>query len=268
MEDFCDLRRAVRLHRIAGVNADQAAGDRFPPWSVLETKELLAIRAALDKNFSEMKQNRMLWISVAGKMKAKGFNRSDEQCKCKWKNLVTRYKSLHIQGCETMDPKALKHQFPFYDDLHTIFTARMQKNWWVEAENRSGVLKRKANEDPNGDRELENEEKTKTKNVTKKRKWKRDNDLEEHERNLEEILKGFLKREMEMEREWREAFRVREEERRLKEEEWRMKMEGIEREKMTMEILWRENEEKRREREEARAQKTDALISALLTNLT
>ena len=91
MEDFCDLRRAV-FHRI-GVNAE-AAGDRFPPWSVLETKELLAIRAALDKNFSEMKQNRMLWISVAEKMKAKGFNRSDEQCKCKWKNLVTRYKVI------------------------------------------------------------------------------------------------------------------------------------------------------------------------------
>lgn len=71
-----------------------AAGDRFPPWSVPETKELLAIRAALDKSFSEIKHNRTLWISVAGEMKAKGFNRNDEQCKCKWKNLVTRYKVM------------------------------------------------------------------------------------------------------------------------------------------------------------------------------
>lgn len=271
MEDYCDLRRAIldrRPNRI-GVNAE--AGDRFPPWSVPETKELLAIRAALDRSFSEMKQNRMLWISVADKMKAKGFNRNDEQCKCKWKNLVTRYK-----GCETMDPKALKQQFPFYDDLHAIFTARMQNNWWIEAEDRSGGSKWKtterfSSEDQDGNKEENDEDEafgssTKRKKGTKKGRWIRDQ--LEHKRKLKEILKGFVEREMEMERQWREAFRVREEERRLKEEEWRMKMEAIEREKMMMEILWREKEEKRREREEERAEKRDALISALLRSLT
>ncbi|XP_022950464.1 trihelix transcription factor GT-3b-like [Cucurbita moschata] len=247
----CDRRAFLhrRTNRI-GVNAEAeaAAADRFPAWSVPETKELLAIREALDRRFSEMKQNRMLWISVAGKMKAKGFNRNDEQCKCKWKNLVTRYK-----GCETMDPKAFKQQFPFYDDLHAIFTARMQKNWWIEPENRAKDSKRKAtierlsSEDPKrGKRRREEDERS----------------------NLKEIMKGFVEREKEMERQWREAFRVREEERRLKEKEWRMKMEGLEREKMMTWIMWREKDAERREREEARALNTHAFISALLRSFT
>lgn len=50
------------------------------------------IRAELDPNFMETKRNKALWEVVATKMKDKGYNRSAEQCKCKWKNLVTRYK--------------------------------------------------------------------------------------------------------------------------------------------------------------------------------
>lgn len=70
------------------------SSDRFPQWSVAETKEFLMIRAELDRTFMETKRNKLLWEVIANKMKEKGFNRSAEQCKCKWKNLVTRYKVL------------------------------------------------------------------------------------------------------------------------------------------------------------------------------
>lgn len=53
------------------------------------------IRAELDQTFMETKRNKLLWEVIATKMKEKGYNRSPEQCKCKWKNLVTRYK-VHV----------------------------------------------------------------------------------------------------------------------------------------------------------------------------
>lgn len=178
-----------------------------------------------------------------------------------------------------MDPKAPKQQFPFYNDLHAIFAARMQRNWWIEAEDQSRGSKRKAteqfsSEDPNddgGEEGKDDEDKAFTSTRTTKRtikngeKWRRAKD--EESSNLKEILKIFVKREMEMERQWREAFRVRDEERRLKEMEWRMNMEALERERMMMEMIWREKEDERREREEARAQNRDALISALFNRL-
>ena len=79
-------------HHHISVNVDTS--DRFPQWSVQETKEFLMIRAELDRTFMETKRNKLLWEVISTKMKEKGFNRSAEQCKCKWKNLVTRYKVL------------------------------------------------------------------------------------------------------------------------------------------------------------------------------
>ena len=77
------------------VNID-TGGDRFPQWSMQETRDFLMIRAELDPTFMETKRNKLLWELIATKMKEKGYNRSAEQCKCKWKNLVTRYKVLVI----------------------------------------------------------------------------------------------------------------------------------------------------------------------------
>lgn len=77
-------------HPHISVNVDTS--DRFPQWSVQETKEFLMIRAELDRTFMETKRNKLLWEVIATKMKEKGYNRSAEQCKCKWKNLFTRYK--------------------------------------------------------------------------------------------------------------------------------------------------------------------------------
>lgn len=66
--------------------------DRSPQWSHVETRELVAARAEIDAAFMETKRNRPLWDLVSSKMMEKGFSRSAEQCNCKWKNLVTRYK--------------------------------------------------------------------------------------------------------------------------------------------------------------------------------
>ncbi|KAJ7551733.1 hypothetical protein O6H91_06G026400 [Diphasiastrum complanatum] len=66
--------------------------ERIPQWGYHETKEFIAIRAELEKDFTQTKRNKTLWELISGKMKEKGFRRSADQCKCKWKNLVNRYK--------------------------------------------------------------------------------------------------------------------------------------------------------------------------------
>lgn len=66
--------------------------DRFPQWTHAETKEFLGIRAELDPSFMETKRNKPLWQAISARLEQKGFNRTPEQCKSKWKNLVTRFK--------------------------------------------------------------------------------------------------------------------------------------------------------------------------------
>uniref|UniRef100_A0A0C9RM73 TSA: Wollemia nobilis Ref_Wollemi_Transcript_11294_1751 transcribed RNA sequence n=1 Tax=Wollemia nobilis TaxID=56998 RepID=A0A0C9RM73_9CONI len=82
--------------------------DRIPQWGFQETKEFIAIRAELEKDFTQTKRNKTLWELISARMREKGFKRSSEQCKCKWKNLVNRYK-----GKETADPENGR-QCPFF----------------------------------------------------------------------------------------------------------------------------------------------------------
>ncbi|PON51145.1 Trihelix transcription factor [Parasponia andersonii] len=252
--------------------------DRFPQWSLQETKELLIIRAELDQTFMETKRNKLLWEVIATKMKEKGFNRSPEQCKCKWKNLVTRYK-----GCETMEPETVRQQFPFYNELQAIFATRMQRMLWLEAEGGSSSKKKaviSSDDEEDNDEISEGEQKgntttssTVSRNKKKKLLKSSNNNLGSGgsssgvSNNLREILEDFMKQQMQIEAQWREAFEAREEERRLKEMEWRQTMEALENERLLMERRWREREEQRRMREDARAEKRDALITALLNKL-
>ena len=76
-----------------------------------------------------------------------------------------------------------------------------------------------------------------------------------------------MRQQMQMEMQWLKSYEAREDERRLKEMEWRQTMEAIEQERIMMDRRWREIEEQRRMRDEARAEKRDALISALLNKL-
>ncbi|CAL0306223.1 unnamed protein product [Lupinus luteus] len=241
--------------------------DRFPQWSIQETKEFLMIRADLDQTFMETKRNKQLWEIISNGMKEKGYHRSAEQCKCKWKNLVTRYK-----GCETMEPEGLRQQFPFYNELQAIFTTRMQRMLWAEVD---GSSKKKAMYLSSDEEDVGNEEIEEQKGSSSRKKKKAkivsgvgsasgsSNNLN----NLKEILDDFMRQQKQIEAQWMEAFEARENERRLKEMEWRQAIEALEKERILMDQRWREREEQRRIRDEARANKRDALITALLNKL-
>ncbi|KAK8561656.1 hypothetical protein V6N13_149181 [Hibiscus sabdariffa] len=254
------------------VSANVEAGDRFPQWSLQETKEFLAIRAELDQSFMETKRNKLLWEVISTRMREKGYNRSADQCKCKWKNLVTRYK-----GCGTIEAESARQQFPFYDELQAIFTARMQSILCSESEGGGGgggaTASRKkpavtGAEQFTSDEEEDMEEYS----VRKKKKLKTGSSstggsTSGGNSDIKEMLEDFMRQQLQMEMQWREAFESREKERRSKEMEWRQAMEALENERIMMERRWMEREEQRRMREEARAEKRDALITALLNKL-
>ncbi|XP_043692827.1 trihelix transcription factor GT-3b-like [Telopea speciosissima] len=261
---------------LLSVNMMMDTGDRFPQWSLQETKEFLAIRAELDRNFMETKRNKLLWEVISTKMKERGYTRSAEQCKCKWKNLVTRYK-----GCETIEPESMRQQFPFYNELQAIFTDRMQRMLWLEAEGAAaaaagggggGGSKKKGVRLSSDDEDYNEESDEDNKGIINKKKKKKGKVISTsgggcNINNLQEILDNFMRQQIQMEMQWREAVEAREEERRLKEMEWRQIMEGLEKERLMMDRRWREREEQRRIQEEIRAEKRDALITALLNKL-
>ncbi|KAK9095668.1 hypothetical protein Scep_027137 [Stephania cephalantha] len=91
---------APQMNISGDVPASSGAGakkdDRVPQWSHQETREFIAIRAELERDFTVAKRNKTLWQVVSGKMKERGFLRSPDQCKCKWKNLVNRYKVCEL----------------------------------------------------------------------------------------------------------------------------------------------------------------------------
>ncbi|RYR16086.1 hypothetical protein Ahy_B04g073055 isoform C [Arachis hypogaea] len=248
------------------VVVDVTGDSRFPQWSIQETKEFLMIRAELDQTFMETKRNKQLWEVISNTMKEKGFHRSAEQCKCKWKNLVTRYK-----GCETMEAEAMRQQFPFYNELQAIFTDRMQRMLWAEAEGgkKAATAQLSSDEEEEEESELGDPQQ---KNVKRKKRLKKVKRVEDsggasNLKHLKGILEEFMRQQMEMEAQWMSAFEARENDRRLKELEWRQTMEALENQRIMMEQRWRESEEQWRIREEDRAHKRDALITALLNKL-
>lgn len=224
------------------------------------------IRAELDPTFMEKKRNKVLWEVISKNMKEKGYNRSAEQCKCKWKNLFTRYK-----GCETIEPEAMRQQFPFYNELQAIFTSRMQRMLRAEAEGAATGLKKKAvklsSDDEDKNEEIIEGEKGGSRKKIKKGKAIGGTSSSGNSISLKESLEDFTKQQIQMEMQWREVFEARENERMMKEMEWRQTMKQLENDRIVMERRWREREEQRRVREEARAEKRDALITALLNKL-
>ncbi|KAJ6854222.1 trihelix transcription factor GT-3b-like [Iris pallida] len=72
--------------------------ERVPQWGQQETRDFIGIRGELERDFTVSKRNKTLWEVVAARMGERGYRRSPDQCKCKWKNLVNRYK-----GQETSD---------------------------------------------------------------------------------------------------------------------------------------------------------------------
>ncbi|URE27924.1 hypothetical protein MUK42_16843 [Musa troglodytarum] len=228
-----DLHRQ-RLNPYAQVNPPPEIVERFPQWTHDETRELLAIRAQLDRSFTETKRNKPLWEATSSMLQQKGFFRTPDQCKSKWKNLVTRFK-----GIESAEGEIGK-QFPFYEEMRRIFSDRMERLIVFE------------------------KEKGKAEESKKRRKVTRKKNLEEE---VKDALREFMRRQLEMEARWAEAAEAREVERRAREEEWRRVMESLQEERMEMEKRWREREEERRAREEARSERRHALVMALLDKL-
>ncbi|EOA21092.1 hypothetical protein CARUB_v10001432mg [Capsella rubella] len=265
-------------------------GERIPQWSIEETKELLGIREELDQTFMETKRNKLLWEVVAAKMADKGFVRSAEQCKSKWKNLVTRYKA-----CETTEPDAIRQHFPFYNEIQSIFAARMQRMLWSEATEPSTSSKRKHNQFSSDEEEEEEEEAdepnqeineellslvetqkkatevmTTSVSTNPRKRAKKGKGVAKAETagsTIKEVLEEFMRQTVKMEKEWRDAWEMKEREREKREREWRRRMAELEEERAAAERRWMEREEERRLREEARAQKRDTLIDALLNKL-
>ncbi|PIN19879.1 Transcription factor GT-2 [Handroanthus impetiginosus] len=280
-----------QLHQQYSIETVSSSGDRFPQWSIQETRDFLVIRAELDPTFMETKRNKPLWEVISTRMKEKGYSRSAEQCKCKWKNLVTRYK-----GCETMEAEGMRQQFPFYSELQTIFAARMQRMLWLEAEGAGAATPTLAQTPTpttstattsrkkpgtahlyvSSDEEDDQNDDSDGGGPKKKRKTIKGNHTNTPNitnsnmmiiNGIREVMEEFTKQQMQIEMQWLKAYEEKEEERRLKEMEWRQRMEALENERIMMERRWREREEQRKIREEARAEKRDALITALLNKL-
>ncbi|KAJ4950818.1 hypothetical protein NE237_027650 [Protea cynaroides] len=258
--------------------------DRVPQWSHQETRDFIAIRAELEKDFTVTKRNKTLWENVAAKMKKRGYRRSPDQCKCKWKNLVNRYK-----GKETSDPENGR-QCPFFEELHAVFIEReknMQK-LLLESEVGNAQAKKKvkklrggdrssddfSEDDEEGEDEIEVEQLMKSGNDRKRKADRERRQQQRMERSvtinggsIQEMLQEFFNQQQRMEMQWMETMERRAQERRLVEQEWRTSMEKLERERLMMEQAWREREEQRRIREERKVEERDAVLTSLLHKL-
>lgn len=171
---------------------------------------------------------------------------------------------------------------PFYEELHAVFTDPRKGLDGLYAEpsttkGRKGTLGERSSEDlsyEDDDDDDESEEDNKVKRPNKKprkgeiRERTRPNAEKCRANNMQEVLEEFFQQQQRVEMEWMEALQRRDDDRRRREQEWRDAMEKLERERMAREQVWREREDQRRVREEMRAQKRDALFSALLSRLT
>lgn len=181
-----------------------------------------------------------------------------------------------------MEPDGVKQQFPFYNELQAIFAARIQRMVWNEAEGSGAGGSQKKTTQLSSDDEDENNEDSDgdqkgTTTGKKKRKTNKNNPGSSNisggnvrsstVSSMKEMLEDFMKKQAEIEMQWMKSHEAREEERKMQEIEWRQRMEALENERIMMERRWGEKEEQRRVREEARAEKRDALITALLNKL-
>ncbi|XP_057965948.1 trihelix transcription factor GT-3b-like [Malania oleifera] len=274
----------------------KARDERVPQWSYQETRDLIAIRGELEKDFNLAKRNKTLWERVATKMKERGYRRTPDQCKCKWKNLVNKYK-----GKETSDPEN-GSQCPFFEELRAVYNERAKNmhRMPLESEAGSGQTKKRAkrmsgdgssddfSEDEDEDEDFsEGERVTKTSNPRKRKadreRQTRATTLDRTSRpsstgsisnsttniggGIKEMLQEFFQQQQRIEMQWRESMERRARERILFEQEWRQSMEKLERERLMIEQAWRERDEQRRIREDSRAEKRDALLTTLLNKL-
>ena len=85
--------------------------------------------------------------------------------------------------------------------------------------------------------------------------------------SIHELLQDFLAQQQRIDIQWQETMERRAQERIVFEQEWRQTMQKLEQERLMLEHSWMQREEQRRMREEARAEKRDALLTTLLNKL-
>lgn len=82
--------------RFTGKRTKTGSGQGHGQWSEDETKWLIRIRGELERDSNMAgKQSKALWDAVSFRMSQSGFSRTPDQCKCKWKTLLNRYKVFY-----------------------------------------------------------------------------------------------------------------------------------------------------------------------------
>ncbi|ORX99850.1 hypothetical protein K493DRAFT_335576 [Basidiobolus meristosporus CBS 931.73] len=76
-------------------------------WETAETKLLINLRQNMDHEFTTKKRNAPLWKKISEYVNNAGYQRTDKQCKEKWKNLLSEYKRADMQETD-------QRAFPYY----------------------------------------------------------------------------------------------------------------------------------------------------------
>ncbi|CAL5069794.1 unnamed protein product [Urochloa decumbens] len=255
--------------------------ERVPQWGAQETRELIAARGEVEREADAARRSaKTMWEAVAARLRELGYRRTADQCKCKWKNLVNHYK-----GKETSDPENGR-QCPFFEELHAVFTerARNMRRQLLQSESGASVkrkLKRASGGRSSGESDDEDGgcEESQDEKPFHSRKRKADDkkqpshQMPEKSRpgastsSIHELLQDFLAQQQRIDMHWQETMERRALERVVFEQEWRQSMQKLEQERLMLEHSWMQQEEQRRMREEARAEKRDALLNTLLNKL-
>lgn len=269
----------------AGGGDDDCNDDDFPKrdervvqWGNQETRHLMAIRAELEAQFSVAKRQKGLWELVAAKLKDFGYFRTADQCKCKWKNLVLRFK-----GKEASDPDnhhellARRNHMPQL--VHKSEAGPMQLRKRVKRANAdvsSSDFVQDSGDDVTNDqigmlkdgfpqnRRVEKGKRSRTpEEPTAAKVGNNGNALTA----IQETLRSFFQQQQSIDAEWRESLEKQAQQRMLLELEWQQRKEKLERERIMHEQALKEREEQRKAREEVRADKREALLTILLKKL-
>ncbi|XP_022871920.1 trihelix transcription factor GT-3b-like [Olea europaea var. sylvestris] len=258
--------------------------ERCLQWSNQETRDFIKIRGQLEGQFTSTKRNKNLWEMVVSRMREKGYRRTPDQCKCKWKNLVNRYK-----GQETYVVGS-SQQCPFFDELHAVLSASANDMHQTQFDYEVAMMRgkkrlKKVNRYQSAEEEDDESDADEVVKAPKRRvgtekrqragaseklsekSSKNTNNTDSILSHLNEMLKSFFQQQQIIDMQWRESMEKRAQERDLFEQEWRQTMEKLERDRLTMEQAWREADEKRWTREESLAEKRDDLLKTLVNEL-
>jgi hypothetical protein len=260
----------------------QPSSSSLPQWSHAETAAFLAIRAELDHSFLATKRNKALWEAVSACLAAQGFARTPDQCKSKWKNLVTRWFKGTEAAAAQPAAAAAARQFPFHEEMRRIFDARAERARALEERNDKAKGKHVRPEDDEGgeageeeDDDNDDEEEVKASQMVgeeergaagaaRKRRRKQQGATTTvisrsppDQGEVEAMLREFMRRQVEMEERWTEA----------REEEWRTAMVALGEERLALVRRWRDREDAWRARAEEREERRHRLVAALLAKL-